>query len=342
MIRARYAVFLPVRNGAAFVREAIDSVIAQTREDWVLVVLDNASSDGTADIAEGYAHPRLRVHRSSSSLQVWESWHRVWSMLARRELDVEFATIIGHDDRLLPRFLDAIEQLVIDHPRASLYQTAFDMIDEDGRIIRPSRPIPEVESAADFLAARLWGLRDSVGTGYVFRPADYVAVGGFPNLPFLLHADDLVFARLTQLRFKASSRVSQCVYRLHRGSLSHGISAARLIAQISAIEQYVKLIQDEFPDLMSNSAGKYALACFLAREVMLLLPLATEIFLPSDTCRRLRRLAEAYCEIAPDMDYRQWLGTNLVARAVYPHAKQAMLVWMLLAERITSFLKRRR
>jgi hypothetical protein len=336
MTRARYAVFLPVRNGAAFVREAIDSVIAQTRGDWVLVVLDNASSDGTADIAEGYAHPSIQVHRSSSSLQVWESWHRVWSMLSKREVDVEFATIIGHDDRLLPDFLEAINKLAIAHPRASLYQTAFDMIDENGRMIRPSRPIPEIESAADFVAARLWGLRDSVGTGYVFRPADYVAVGGIPNLPFLLCADDLVFARLAQLRFKASCAVSQCVYRLHRGSLSHGISAARLVAQVSAIEQYVESLHGEFPELMSNSAGRSALACFLAREVMLLLPLAKEVLLPGETCRRLRRLAEAYCEVAPDMNYRQWLGTNFVSRAVYPLAKQTMLVSVLLAERITG------
>lgn len=334
MIQARYGVFLPVRNGAAFIREAIDSVIAQTQEDWVLLILDNASSDGTAELAEEYHHPKIRVHRSSASLQIWESWHRVWSMLAGAELDLRFATVIGHDDRLLPGFLEAIDRLEGDHPQASLYQTAFDMIDEQGKMIRPCRPIPAIESAADFVAARLWGLRDSVGTGYVFRPADYVAVGGIPNLPFLLHADDLLFARLAKLRFKASCRISQCLYRLHRGSTSHRMTSARLEAQITAAEQYVELLLREFPEFMSGSAGKAALACFLAREIMVLRPLANGLLFSSETCQGVGRLAKTYGEIANGMDYRQWLGTNMVSRSVYPFAKQAMLISVLLRARL--------
>ena len=84
MTQPKYAIFLPVRNGAAYVREAIESVIAQTNEDWILVVLDNASSDGSAELASGYRHPRIHVHGSAVSLPIWESWHRVWTLLAAR------------------------------------------------------------------------------------------------------------------------------------------------------------------------------------------------------------------------------------------------------------------
>ncbi len=338
MTQAKYAIFLPVRNGAVYVREAIESVIAQTQEDWILVVLDNASSDGTAELASGYGHPRIHVHRSTISLPIWESWHRVWAMLADGSVDVVYATIIGHDDRLLPTFLEAIDQLTVDHPRASLYQTAFDMIDERGKIIRPCRPIPTIESSADFLASRLWGLRDSVGTGYVFRPADYVAVGGIPNLPLLLHADDLLFARLAGISFKATSRVSECLYRLHRGSASHRLTLDRLEAQVAAIEKYVELLREEYPDLMENRAGRAALACFLAREILMLRPLATELLLRSETCLRIKRLESIYHAVAEGIDYRQWLGTNFVSRDLYACSKQLMLLYVLLRGKLGGSL----
>jgi hypothetical protein len=326
----KYAVFLPVRNGAAYVREAIDSVIAQTRADWTLVILDNASSDGTAELACGYADPRIHVHRSTTSLTMWESWHRVWAMLADGRVSVDYATIIGHDDRLLPMFLETIDRLIADHPAASLYQTAFDMVDEDGRLIRPCRPIPTMESSSDFLAARLWGLRDSVGTGYVFKAADYVALGGMPNLPHLLYADDLLFARLAGISFKVASRMSQCLYRLHRGSASRRLSPARLQAQVQAIEEYVHLLPTEHPDLMDNEAGRMALACFLAREIVILLPLATQFLLGPQTCERIKRLNSTYLENSRGIDYLQWLGTNFVSRELYAYSKRLMLLAMLL------------
>jgi glycosyltransferase involved in cell wall biosynthesis len=331
--RARCGIFLPVRNGAAYIREAIQSVIDQTSGDWLLVVLDNASTDGTAEMVAGFRHPQIRVQTSEVSLSIWESWHRIWTLLSQGAVDVELATIIGHDDRLLPAFVETVDRLVSEHPKASLYQTPFDMIDERGNVIRPCRPIPSKESSSDFLAARMWGLRDSVGTGYVFRPADYVAVGGIPNLPDLLYADDLLFARLANLQFKVSSRESQCLYRLHRGSASHRMTPERIEGQVAAIEEYVTLLQQEFPDLMNTRAGNAALACFLAREIMIMRPLAKRLLLHSDTCLRIGRLERTYSAAAKGIPYQQWLGSNAITRSIYPLSKQAMLFLVLMRGR---------
>ena len=332
--RSRYAVFLPVRNGADYIRDAIDSVVAQTRQDWVLLILDNASTDATREIAGSYDDPRITLRTSSDSLPIWESWHRIWTALADKSVDAEYATTIGHDDRLAPKFLETIDALIDGHPEASLYQTGFDLIDEKGRTIRPCRPVPTVESSADFIAARLWGLRDSVGTGYVFRPADYVVVGGIPKMPLLLHADDLLFARLARLRFKAASRDSACFYRLHRGSASHRLATTRIEGQVAAVEDYVQVLQAEFADFLKGDAGKAALACFLAREIVLLRPLARPFFLAAKTCARIEALESLYRSVAAGVDYRRWLGTNLVSQRVYPYAKQALLGYVLLRDKL--------
>ena len=57
----RVTVGLPVFNGERYLSEAIESVLAQTFEDFEVVVSDNASTDGTAEIARRYAERDARV-----------------------------------------------------------------------------------------------------------------------------------------------------------------------------------------------------------------------------------------------------------------------------------------
>ena len=117
MTLAKYAVFLPVRNGAMYVREAIESVIAQTSADWMLVVLDNASSDGSAELACTYRDPRIQVHRSGMDLPIWESWHRIWAILANGDVDVAYATA---QKILVTNVPDYCIEDVVDHALAEI------------------------------------------------------------------------------------------------------------------------------------------------------------------------------------------------------------------------------
>ena len=66
MSQPRVSVCLPVYNGEQFVAEAIRSVLAQDFADFELIITDNASTDGTADICRQWcrADPRVRYHRA--------------------------------------------------------------------------------------------------------------------------------------------------------------------------------------------------------------------------------------------------------------------------------------
>ena len=55
------SVVLFCRNRARFVRRAVESLLAQTYPHWELVVQDGASTDGTREILESYADPRIKV-----------------------------------------------------------------------------------------------------------------------------------------------------------------------------------------------------------------------------------------------------------------------------------------
>jgi len=58
------SVIMNVRNGASTLREALESVMAQTLTDWEAIVWDDLSTDGSAEIVAQYADPRIRYFLS--------------------------------------------------------------------------------------------------------------------------------------------------------------------------------------------------------------------------------------------------------------------------------------
>ena len=63
----RLSVILPVYNGSAFLAEAMESVLNQTFRDFELLVIDDASTDGSAAVAEQFGDPRVRVIRQEAN-----------------------------------------------------------------------------------------------------------------------------------------------------------------------------------------------------------------------------------------------------------------------------------
>lgn len=58
---ARVAIVLPVYNGAAHLREAINAVYLQTYKNWQLMIVDDGSRDQSLEIARSLPHPQCRI-----------------------------------------------------------------------------------------------------------------------------------------------------------------------------------------------------------------------------------------------------------------------------------------
>ncbi|HEY7196471.1 MAG TPA: glycosyltransferase [Gaiellaceae bacterium] len=103
--RPLVGIVTPVYNGADYLAECIESVLAQSYEHWEYVVCDNASTDGSADIAEEYARrdPRVRVERHTEHVPFLRSWNR--SVRALPEGSA-YCKVICADDMLMPTCLE--------------------------------------------------------------------------------------------------------------------------------------------------------------------------------------------------------------------------------------------
>ena len=56
----KYSIIIPVRNGANYLASSAASVLDQRYADYELIISDNHSEDGTAEILQSLKHPRLR------------------------------------------------------------------------------------------------------------------------------------------------------------------------------------------------------------------------------------------------------------------------------------------
>ena len=103
------SIIMNVRNGAAFLREALDSVMAQTFADWELIVWDDCSTDDSANIVSQYHDDRIRYFLSPDETPLGTARDR-----AIRQARGEWLAFLDQDDVWLPHKLEQQMALIDD------------------------------------------------------------------------------------------------------------------------------------------------------------------------------------------------------------------------------------
>jgi glycosyltransferase involved in cell wall biosynthesis len=126
---ARVGVCIPTRNRAHYLREAIDSVLAQSFQDFVLVVSDNASTDGTRQLVESIPDPRVIYSRLDEDIGLVANHNRCFDLVSS-----EYVLLLPDDDILRPGMLEQAVEVLDRHPRVGFVHSAFDMIGPAGDV----------------------------------------------------------------------------------------------------------------------------------------------------------------------------------------------------------------
>lgn len=122
------SVAIPVFNGGELLGQAIESTLAQTVAPDELLVFDNASTDGSADLARTLLG-RDAVHGSEVNRGASWNFNR-----AASESSGEYFAWLAADDRLHPRFLEVTVPALSATPDATACLTAITFISPDGRV----------------------------------------------------------------------------------------------------------------------------------------------------------------------------------------------------------------
>jgi GT2 family glycosyltransferase len=128
MSDARTTFVIPCWEARQHLRPLLESLLAQTRPAEALVLVDDASTDGTAELAREIAGDRVRIERNPRRLGIAGNWNRCTELV-----ETPFFCIAHMDDVYDPRFLERMIPPLLASPDAGLAHCKATAIDEDGR-----------------------------------------------------------------------------------------------------------------------------------------------------------------------------------------------------------------
>ena len=175
----KLTVGIPTFNRAGWLRESIESVLAQTFTDFRLIVSDNASDDDTPEVVRSFDDDRIQYMRSQRNVGSIGNLNRLIALA-----ETEFLVLLPDDDVLYPGHLAAAVDVLERFETVGLVHSAFDLIDARSRIIQSVNPVasrsPVKIERRDLALERMmvspWGL---CFPSVAYRTDAIVEVGGF-------------------------------------------------------------------------------------------------------------------------------------------------------------------
>lgn len=200
------SVVLAVYNGERYLRDALESVLAQTLEDLELVVVDDGSTDHTPDILREYTanDPRIRVYCQPNQGR---------ARALNRGVALARAPVIARldaDDMAVSDRLERQRCFLAEHDDVALVGGAVSFVNESGHPFAEYRyPVTDAE-----IRRALGHTTPFIHSGVTLRKAEFALAGGYR--PAFGDADDVdLWLRISE-RAKLAN-LEECVvrYRIH-------------------------------------------------------------------------------------------------------------------------------
>lgn len=226
------SIILNVFNGAATLRDALQSVLEQTFTDWELIVWDDHSTDDSASIVASFDDFRIRYVLAPEQTSLGEA-----RGLAVQEARCEWLAFLDQDDVWLPRKLE--QQLAsADSPNVGLIYGRTIAFSADGRqrdhdYFHEFTPLPESDIFHELLGRGCFIAMSSA----MLRRSAVRETGGIPKE---IHVAPDYFLYLA-ISHKYQVRAIQdlvCRYRLHPESMTQMYRRESLEESLLIIERW--------------------------------------------------------------------------------------------------------
>lgn len=134
MVGPRVTVLMPVYNAERFLREAIDSILGQSFKHFEFLIIDDGSTDASADIIASYRDSRIRFVRNRTNLGITPTLNKGIALASCELIARMDADDISHPQRLQKQF-----GYMKRNPECALLSSWARVISEDGKFIRLER-----------------------------------------------------------------------------------------------------------------------------------------------------------------------------------------------------------
>lgn len=204
----KISIVLPCYNGAKMLGSAIESILAQTFQDWELIIVNDCSTDNTLEVAQSYADKDARVRVVSN-----EQNSKLPATLNHgfREARGEYWTWTSDDNLLLPNYCQEMNDYLDSHPEVGFVASDEQRIDMDGRVCSNS-VLPDDVSL-------ILPLNNYLGASFMYR-ADIARKIGEYRIDLFLVEDYEYFLRLNDACGIGVLHKILYQYRMNPGSLT--------------------------------------------------------------------------------------------------------------------------
>ncbi len=202
------AVVIPCHDYGKYLAEAIESVLTQTVLPREILVVDDASSDDTAEVAKKYASHGVKYLRGE-----WKSVAAARNAGALATTSA-FLVFLDADDRLAPNYLDACLRLMADSVIGIAYGDMQEFGDSGTFLSMP-------EFDRELLLRRNY-----ISAHAMIRRQAFEVVGGYRELRNA-HQDWDIYKRITALPWTACRADTAVEYRVHKDSMLQTYSATQ-------------------------------------------------------------------------------------------------------------------
>jgi glycosyltransferase involved in cell wall biosynthesis len=122
---------MSVYNGEKYLREAIDSILNQTFKDFEFLIIDDGSTDSSAEIIRSYTDSRIRLIQNEKNIGLTRSLNKGLKLAQG-----EYIARMDADDISLPERLKKQVKYLDNHPEIGVLGTRFFEIDMNGNVRR--------------------------------------------------------------------------------------------------------------------------------------------------------------------------------------------------------------
>jgi len=254
-MKFRFTVVMPVYNRAKYLRQAIDSVLAQTFTDFELITIDDGSTDESLEILRSYGDRIKLVQQPNQGPEVARN---TGATLAQGE----YLMMVDSDDLLLPNAMATYDRVIrsFDSPPVVLGTQVYFHDDEPvpARALAP-QPV-EVIRYDDYFAKDAIKSKSTFGVSngnMVIRKSVFDEVGGFRNsTPQTFHAEDqnLILKLGTYGPFIVMLKPYTCAFRRHEANSLKNVNA--ITEGILRLHDYE--MQGRYPGGKERRLDRYA------------------------------------------------------------------------------------
>lgn len=239
----KFSVTIPAYKDR-FLKETIDSILAQTYQNYEIVIVNDASPYNLDTIVNQYSDSRIRYFKNEKNCgakDVVDNWN-----ICLSHATGDYLICMGDDDKLIPSCLQVYADLIDKYPDLDLFHTRTEIIDEKSNYICTLEERPEWESVYSLM----YTYRNCFIGDWLFKTKTLKMNGGFYKLPYGWSSDYISAFMAASNHGVANTNEPGFQYRGNALSISHDLTCIedKINAVHSSIDWCLSFIADKHPD----------------------------------------------------------------------------------------------